>query len=176
MAASLGALPVLWPTVTTFSFDPFWVATYSSQNQLPSPVPHELLVDLGPTLAAGRGRRCFVLRGRVAPFGLVLWVLLGLIAMYLPVPYQRRLSFGIQPALAVLAAQRAGRGVRALDARRAAALRLGVVAGAASGTRAGAGQRRRLGLHQRAAAGLSLDARPGCRRRVARTARPSQAT
>jgi hypothetical protein len=133
VAACLGALPVLLPTVTTFSFDPFWVGTYSVQNLLPSPAPHELLVDLGPTLLlAVIG--AIMLRGRVAPFGLLVWLLLGVVAMYLPVPYQRRLSFGIQPALAILA----GNGLVALcavlDVRRAAAVRLGVVAAAASGT------------------------------------------
>jgi hypothetical protein len=133
VAASLGALPILWATVTTFSFDPFWVATYSSQNLLPSPLPHELLVDLGPTLIlAAVG--VFVLRGRVAPFGLVLWVLLGFIAMYLPVPYQRRLFFGIQPALAVLAGNGLVAACLALRTRQAAALRLGLVASAASGS------------------------------------------
>ena len=42
LAASLGALPILWPTVWTFSLDPFWLATYSAQNQLAQPAPHEL--------------------------------------------------------------------------------------------------------------------------------------
>jgi hypothetical protein len=133
LVASLAALPVLWPTITTFSFDPFWVATYSSQNQLPSPAPHELLVDLGVTLLLALGG-ALLLRGRVAPFGLLLWLLLALIAMYLPVPYQRRLGFGVQPALAVLAATALLAACGVLSARRAAALRLGVVAAAASGT------------------------------------------
>ena len=47
----------LLPTVTTFSLDPFWVGTYSVQNLLPSPAPHELLVDLGPTLVPARSGR-----------------------------------------------------------------------------------------------------------------------
>jgi len=34
----------------------------------------------------------------------LLWVGLGLIWLYAPVPYQRRFAFGVQPALAVLAA------------------------------------------------------------------------
>ena len=37
IAASLGALPVLWPTVQTFNFDPFWSAAYRAQNVLPTP-------------------------------------------------------------------------------------------------------------------------------------------
>ncbi|MBV9582034.1 MAG: hypothetical protein JO057_25920, partial [Chloroflexi bacterium] len=50
LVAAIAALPVLWPTIATFSFQTFWVTTYSTQNVLPSPLPHELLVDLGPTL------------------------------------------------------------------------------------------------------------------------------
>jgi hypothetical protein len=133
LAASVGALPILLPTVATFSFEPFWLATYSAQNLLPSPMPHELLVDLGPTLLLAVGGAC-ILRGRSAPFGLLLWVLLGLIAMYLPVPYQRRLSFGIQPALAVLAGNALVAFAASLGVRRAAWLRLGVVGSAAVGT------------------------------------------
>jgi hypothetical protein len=133
LTASLAALPILWPTVATFSFEPFWLATYSSQNVLPSPMPHELLVDLGPTLVLAMGG-AVALRGRVAPFGLLLWVLLALIAMYLPVPYQRRLSFGVQPALAVLAGNALVAAAALLEVRRAVWLRLGVVATAAVGT------------------------------------------
>ncbi len=103
LAATLGGLPVLWVTLQTFTFDPFWAATYGAQNILPSPAPHELVVDLGATLLLAVGG-AVMLRGRVAPFGILVWLLLGLIAMYLPVPYQRRLGFGIQPALAILAA------------------------------------------------------------------------
>jgi ABC-type uncharacterized transport system permease subunit len=32
LAAVLGALPVLWPTVETFNFDPFWSAAYRAQT------------------------------------------------------------------------------------------------------------------------------------------------
>src|SRR5262249_34898648 len=73
-------------------------------------------------------------RGRVAPFGLLLWVLLAVIAMYLPVPYQRRLSFGIQPCLAVLAGNAVVMLSARLTTRRAAAFRLGTVAIAGSST------------------------------------------
>jgi hypothetical protein len=133
IAACLGAAPVLLPTVTTFSLDPFWVGTYSLQNLLPSPAPHELLVDLGPTLVLALIGAA-MLRARVAPFGVLVWLLLGLVAMYLPVPYQRRLSFGMQPALAILAGNGLMAACAVLSQRRAAALRLGVVATAASGT------------------------------------------
>lgn len=131
--AGLAALPVLLPTIATFGFDPFWMSTYSAQNVLPSPAPHELIVDLGPTLVLAL-LGAALLRAGVAPFGLVLWILLALIAMYLPVPYQRRLSFGIEPSMAVLAAN----GLAALTARAGArwarTARLATVALSASGT------------------------------------------
>jgi hypothetical protein len=133
IVAGVAALPVLLPTVTTFSLQPFWVSTYTSQNLLPSPAPHELLVDLGVTLLLAL-LGAYVLRGRVAPFGLLLWLLLALIAMYLPVPYQRRLSFGIEPMLAVLAANALIEASRRLAPRATALLRLGTVALAASST------------------------------------------
>jgi hypothetical protein len=133
VAAGLGALPVLGPTLATFAFDPFWSATYSLQNVLPSPAPHELVVDLGPTLLLAMGG-AFALRTRVAPVGLLLWLLLALLAMYVPLPYQRRLGFGLQPALAVLAGNTLASASARLRRRQAAWLRLGVAAAAASGT------------------------------------------
>jgi chromate transport protein ChrA len=129
--AGLAALPVLAPTVATFSLDPFWAATYSVQNLLPSPRPHELLVDLGPSLVLAIGG-ALARRAGVAPFGVLIWLLLALIAMYLPVPYQRRLSFGAQPAVALVAGNALVAACAALDRRRASILRLSVVASAAS--------------------------------------------
>jgi hypothetical protein len=133
VGATLAAAPVLALTASTFSLDPFWSATYTRQNVLPSPVPHELVVDLGVTLLLAIGG-AIMLRGRVAPFGLLVWLLLGVAAMYLPLPYQRRLALGIQPALTVLAANALVAACAALTQRRAAVLRLGVVAAAASAT------------------------------------------
>ncbi len=133
LAAACGALPLLWTTVQLFSFDAFWAATYSVQNLLPSPAPHELLVDLGPSLLLALWG-AFALRARVAPFGLLMWLLFAAMAMYLPVPYQRRLSFGLQPALALVAANSLAWACGALRPSRAATLRLAVVATAASGT------------------------------------------
>jgi hypothetical protein len=133
LAACLAALPVLAPTILTFGFDPFWQATYSLQNQLPSPGPKELLVDVGLTLVLAVGG-AVVLRERVASIGLLAWLLLILLAMYLPVPYQRRLSLGIQPALAVLAANSLVAACARLKGWRPRVLRLGVVATSAVGT------------------------------------------
>jgi hypothetical protein len=133
VAAALGALPALVPTAITFTLDPFWGATYTAQNLLPSPAPHELFVDVGITLVLAVGGAWF-LRGRIAPLGLELWVLLACIAMYLPLPYQRRLGFGMHPALAVMAANALVAMCAAVGRRRAAALRLVVAVLAASTT------------------------------------------
>jgi hypothetical protein len=103
LGAAIGAVPVLVPTVLTFSFDPFWAATYTTQNLLPSPVFHELLIDVGATLVVAVLGLWF-LRGQLAAPGLLLWALGMYLAMYVPVPYQRRLSFGLHPVLALLAA------------------------------------------------------------------------
>lgn len=103
--AILAALPLLAATVLPFLVDPFWARTYGAQNQMPAPPPWSLPIDYGLVLLA-------------APFGaiaargwrdeqrrlLLLWVGLGLLWLYVPVPYQRRFAFGTQPALAVLAA------------------------------------------------------------------------
>ncbi len=132
-AAAMGAIPVLWPTVQTFNFDPFWSATYRAQNLLPSPAPHELLIDFGPTLLLALGG-AYALRGRVAPFGILIWLLISAIAMYLPVPYQRRLSFGVHPALAIVAANALVATCAALSERHAAWLRRIVFAIAPSST------------------------------------------
>ncbi len=133
LAASAASLPVLLPTAATFTLDPFWSATYGQQNLLPSPAPHELFVDVGVTLALAIGA-VWLTRGRGVPFGLGIWLLLGLVGMYLPVPYQRRLAFGLQPAVAVLAGSALVVWAAALRSRAAAALRLSVAALAAGGS------------------------------------------
>jgi hypothetical protein len=133
LVAVVAALPVLLPTIATFSFQSFWGATYTSQNFVPSPAPHELLVDLGPTLVLAL-LGALALKGRVAPFGLLIWLLLALVAMYLPVPYQRRLAFGIEPMVAVLAANSLVAACRGLAPGWAATARLVTLAVAASGT------------------------------------------
>ena len=133
LATTLGALPVLWPTVQTFNFDPFWSAAYRAQNVLPTPAPHDLLIDLGPTLLLALGG-AYALRTRVAPFGIVMWLLVGTIAMYLPVPYQRRLAFGLHPALCVVAGNALIAACDALSERRAAWLRRTVFAVAPTAT------------------------------------------
>src|SRR5262249_49180204 len=77
-AALLAALPILLPTVLTFALDPFWSATYGLQNKLPSPAPHELFVDLGWTLVLAL-LAVLILRGRAAPSGLLLWLMVAVV-------------------------------------------------------------------------------------------------
>ena len=131
--AAIGATPALVPTVLTFSFDPFWGNTYTRQNLLPTPVFHELVVDLGVTLLAALAGLWF-LRGRLAAPGLLLWVLLMYAAMYVPVPYQRRFSFGMHPAMVVLAANALVQLVPRARPAVQVALRAGVVILAGFGT------------------------------------------
>jgi hypothetical protein len=100
---------------------------------LPSPAPHELIVDLGPTLLLALGG-VYALRTRVAPFGILMWLLVGTIAMYLPVPYQRRLGFGLHPALCVVAGNALIAACDGLSERHAAWLRHTVFALAPTAT------------------------------------------
>ena len=103
--AAVAAAPMALYSVLLYESDPFWSGTYSAQNLMPSPAPWLLPLDFGLVLLAAplawplvrrwpRQRRTLIL----------LWIGLGLVWMYAPVPYQRRFAFGVQPALAVLAA------------------------------------------------------------------------
>ncbi len=89
-----------------FHVDPFWAGTYGgAQNRTPTPPPWGLPMDLGLVLLAAPAAWPAV---RLWPPDrrrlLLLWVGLGLLAMYAPVSYQRRFGLGVQPGLAVLAA------------------------------------------------------------------------
>lgn len=99
------ALPFVAYNYATFRLDPFWSVVYSAQNEVPSPAPPRLLVDLGPVLLLAP----LALRAWPRPWTgsqrlALLWAALLLLALYTPVPFQRRLAFGLQPGLAVLAA------------------------------------------------------------------------
>jgi hypothetical protein len=105
MVAVATAAPMLIYSVAVFQLDPFWSGTYAAQNRMPAAPPWELVIDFGIVLLAAPLAWRFIRdwpaeRRRL----LLLWVGLGLVWMYLPVPYQRRLAFGVQPGLAVLAA------------------------------------------------------------------------
>jgi hypothetical protein len=103
--AGVVAAPWLLYNYYTFRVEPFWSVVYGQQNTVPSPSPLRLVLDYGPVLLLAplawwawppprAGRPTLALLA-----GAVL-----LLALYAPVPFQRRLAFGVQPVLAVLAA------------------------------------------------------------------------
>lgn len=104
-AAAFAATPMLIYNLLVFGADPFWSSTYAAQNLMPSPAPWLLPIEFGLVLLAAPLAWPIV---RDWPSErrnlLLLWLALGLIWMYVPVSYQRRLAFGVQPALALLAA------------------------------------------------------------------------
>ncbi len=104
IVAGLAAAPMASYSVLLYQTDPFWSGTYSAQNIMPSPAPWSLPFDFGLVLLAAPlawpvVRRWPTERKRL----ILLWIGLGLLWMYVPVAYQRRFAFGVQPALAVLA-------------------------------------------------------------------------
>jgi hypothetical protein len=105
IVAGLAAAPTALYSLLLFQVDPFWSGTYGTQNIMPAPAPWSLPVDFGLVLLAAPLAWPIVRRWpRERRMLLLLWVGLGLLWMYAPVPYQRRFAFGVQPALAVLAA------------------------------------------------------------------------
>lgn len=104
VVATCAAAPLTLYSALIFQLDPFWSATYRTQNLMPAPPPWSLPIDLGIVLLAAPAawwtvRTWPAERRRL----LLLWVALAFAWLYLPVPYQRRFAFGVQPALAVLA-------------------------------------------------------------------------
>lgn len=105
LLAGASAAPLGLYNLLLFQADPFWAGTYGAQNEMPSPAPWALPGDLGVVLLAAPLAWAAVRAWQpdTRRF-LLLWIALDLAWMYVPVPYQRRFAFGIQPALAVLAA------------------------------------------------------------------------
>lgn len=117
VASAAVAGPLLLANILTFSADPFWSVAYGQQNLTGSPPPGVLALDLGLLLP-------FALAGALSPklrreplLFLVAWIATLLVLMYLPVPFQRRFGFGLQPALAALAALGAVRSAELLKER-----------------------------------------------------------
>jgi len=105
LVAAAAAAPMAINSLLLYQTDPFWSGTYSAQNLMPSPAPWLLPIDYGLVLLAAPLAWPVVRawpRERKLLIGI--WIVAGLIWMYAPVPYQRRFAFGVQPALAVLAA------------------------------------------------------------------------
>ncbi len=99
------ALPLLLYNYWAFRIEPFWSVVYGQQNTVPSPEPLRLVLDYGLVLLLAP----LAVWAWRAPRGERQWLALLsgallLLALYAPVPFQRRLAFGVQPALAVLAA------------------------------------------------------------------------
>jgi hypothetical protein len=96
--------PVLLYNLLTFSLDPFWGAVLGRQNEVPTPTGLDFVVHAG----AGLLLAPFVFRAWRAQWTLgrrllVLLACLTLLAMFAPVPYQRRLGLGLWAELAMLA-------------------------------------------------------------------------
>jgi hypothetical protein len=105
LVAALAAAPMVVYSLLLYQADPFWSGTYSAQNLMPSPPPWSLASDFGLVLLAAPLAWPVVRRWPAERRWLVvLWIGLGLAWMYAPVAYQRRFAFGVQPALAVMAA------------------------------------------------------------------------
>lgn len=96
--------PLLAVSFATFALDPFWSAAYGDQNQTSSPPLWALMVDLGVLLPLAVVGALWGKAGRDARLLLSVWAVTLVALMYLPVPFQRRFGFGLQPAVAVLAA------------------------------------------------------------------------
>jgi hypothetical protein len=105
LVAGFAAAPMGLYNLLLFQADPFWSGTYGAQNTMPSPPPWSLPIDFGLVLLAAplawNALRTWAPERRRL---VLLWIGLGLVWLYAPVPYQRRFGFGVQPALSVLAA------------------------------------------------------------------------
>jgi hypothetical protein len=99
------ALPLLLYNYYAFRIEPFWSVVYGQQNTVPSPSPLRLLLDYGLVLLlAPLALRAWSRPRHERQWLALLTGALLLLALYTPVPFQRRLAFGVQPVLAVLAA------------------------------------------------------------------------
>jgi hypothetical protein len=105
IVACAAAAPMALYSLLLYQTDPFWAGTYNAQNLMPSPAPWMLPLDFGLVLLTAP-LAWPIVRGwpRERLVLIAVWVAAGLVWMYAPVPYQRRFAFGVQPALAVLAA------------------------------------------------------------------------
>jgi hypothetical protein len=105
LVAGVAAAPMGLYNLLLFQADPFWSGTYGAQNTMPAPAPWSLPIDFGLALLAAplawTSLRAWSPERRRL---ILLWVGLGLVWLYAPVPYQRRFAFGVQPAVSVLAA------------------------------------------------------------------------
>jgi hypothetical protein len=96
-----GGLPILYELWVIRS-DPI-MASWNAQNLTPSPRFWQLLVALSPALVLALAGVWFaVRRGTTGLRGLVIWLLAGLVLMYLPWGLQRRFMLGLFIPAAIL--------------------------------------------------------------------------
>ena len=117
LLVGLASAPFVSASLLTFGLDPFWSLAYGSQNVTSSPPLWVVASDLGPLILLAVAGLSWNKASREARLTLLAWAVVLLALMYLPVPYQRRFGFGLQPVMAVLAAMGVARFEHGLRAR-----------------------------------------------------------
>lgn len=100
---AVSGAPLVAYNAVTFIGDSFWSRTYGAQNVLPSPALHELIVDLGILILVGIPAMIALWRRNGWHRRLAIALAVILVLMYAPVPFQRRLGFGVAPLLGIVA-------------------------------------------------------------------------
>jgi len=133
--AAVASLPALLQHVATFLADPFWSSVYGAQNRLPSPAIEALPIEYGLLLPLAIASVPSLWRRGTEGRYLVLCTAVILVAIYLPVPFQRRLGLGLHPLLALAAGVALAQAVDSLPrgARRLALVTVFVLACSSTG-------------------------------------------
>jgi hypothetical protein len=122
--------PVVLYDYFTISSDPELAAQLASA--MPSPAPHCFLLGLGLPMVLAAGEAYHRIRARDASTTLLLiWIALGFLLVYLPLPFQRRLFMGVEIPTKILAAAGMGRIYRSLRGQDDAKRRVGAAAAVA---------------------------------------------
>jgi asparagine N-glycosylation enzyme membrane subunit Stt3 len=99
------AAPFVGYSALSFTLNPFWGATYGSQNVTLTPPPLDLLLGLGMTVPlAALAAPGFARERTPARLFVLAWIVTAALLMYAPFGIQRRFAFGLQPMLAIVAA------------------------------------------------------------------------
>lgn len=102
--ALVAATPIIALNAVTFTFDPFWSATYSRQNVLPAPAMTDVLLAFGLLVPlALLGLPELVRRPSPGRLLVVIWIVTALVMMHAPAPPQRRFALGLHPMIALAA-------------------------------------------------------------------------
>lgn len=103
IAMGVTALPLVAYNFLTFTQDPFWGKAYGTQNTQPSYPLDVVLISYGMLGLLAIVGTVHLWRTRTSTRVLFFWSLMVILMGYIPVPYQRRFSLGLAPALALLA-------------------------------------------------------------------------